>query len=483
MLEVQDRTARMQKRLNKKKANLYFAVILGVFVISLSIVILRNLLPGWDESVYISMGKYLYSMGKVGGWEIMRPIALPVLLGALWKTGLNPVYSAKALTLVLSSLSLFLVYLTGRELFGNVAALAASLFYAVTPVFFYHSTFALTAIPSTVFALLAIYLLAKRYSLFLAGIFAALAFLFRFPQGLFLVAILLTIAISSFRKPRLMLKKMIVCSLGFLAALIPFFLFNYISYSADVSFMGAILRPMLEASSQQANPFYPGSLLFYLLGLFKSNPLLLFSIAGVVWVFRKKEYNGAKLLALTSLLLFLVYFSFIISKQLRFALVFLPYLSLFAGLGFSWAFEHRKIRKIIMVLGILLLVIAVPVASYLAYNTIKQPPDYPIEKFYSYFNTNPVEGVVMTTVPQPMAYSDVKFKPLYYVPWTHFSELEENISAVMLVPSIFLCLEEDLDCIKRRETFFNDVRENSMAFSEKYNNKSHEIYIISKGGT
>src|SRR3989338_11534568 len=41
----------------------------------------------WDESVYIGMGKYLYSDGTIGLWEDLRPIFLPLILGALWEFG------------------------------------------------------------------------------------------------------------------------------------------------------------------------------------------------------------------------------------------------------------------------------------------------------------------------------------------------------------------------------------------------------------
>jgi hypothetical protein len=39
----------------------------------------------WDESVYVGLGKYLYSNGASGIYEPFRPILLPLVLGALWK--------------------------------------------------------------------------------------------------------------------------------------------------------------------------------------------------------------------------------------------------------------------------------------------------------------------------------------------------------------------------------------------------------------
>ena len=39
----------------------------------------------WDESVYMGMGKYIYSNGQIGLWEDIRPIVLPLILGLFWK--------------------------------------------------------------------------------------------------------------------------------------------------------------------------------------------------------------------------------------------------------------------------------------------------------------------------------------------------------------------------------------------------------------
>ena len=72
-------------------------------------------------------------------------------------------------------------------------------------------------------------------------------------------------------------------------------------------------------------------LLFYPGGLAAENPLLLLSLLGLVVIaLRKPRNSGAVLIPL---LVFLVYFTYIMNKQLRFALLFLPFVCIIAAYG------------------------------------------------------------------------------------------------------------------------------------------------------
>ena len=162
--------------------------ILAIFLLVRIIYALRVHTVIWDEAVYIGIGKYIYSLGGAGLWETIRPLGLPVILGFLWKLGANLIVAGEAVALVFSMLSILLVYLIGRNLFGKAAGIVAAAFFALTPVFFLYSSYILTEIPSTFFVLLAVYLYVCRNSAIGAGISSALAMLFRFPQGIALLA-------------------------------------------------------------------------------------------------------------------------------------------------------------------------------------------------------------------------------------------------------------------------------------------------------
>jgi len=74
------------------KDNYGIIILTGIFLlIRIFFLATRYHLPGWDESVYIGMGKYIYSHGAIGLWESIRPINLPLITGAFWAAGLNPI--------------------------------------------------------------------------------------------------------------------------------------------------------------------------------------------------------------------------------------------------------------------------------------------------------------------------------------------------------------------------------------------------------
>lgn len=470
----------MRKLIAGRGANFCLWVIVSVFVVAVVASVFRNHIAGWDESVYIGMGKYLFSFGKIGGWEIMRPVALPVLLGFMWKVGFNPVYSAKILAVVFSVVNILLVCLIGKRLFGELAGLVASLFLAITPVFFFNSSYGLTDISSTAFSLLAVYLLIRRSGYFLVGVLAGMAFLFRFPQGIFFAALLASIFIAKLKSPKVMLKRIFLCSAGFIAAGIPFLVFNYFMYRGDVVPLVAAFRPLIFALGEQGNPFYPGSLFFYPLELFKSNPLLVFSVVGLFCFLRKENCKLPKVLIFLALAFFLVYFSYIASKVLRFALVFLPYLCLFAGYGFGRAMDCRGARYVTVALLALAFIVGIPLAFYLvSFSNVLHTADHSITEFYSYFNDHPINGTVLITMPHPLAYSDMRFKPVYYLPEEPFSGWKGDVSAVMLTNSTFVCVEGDAECGKRTERFLSEVQNGTLVFSERYANKSFRIYLVS----
>jgi len=84
-------------------------IIILIFAFLSSISLFNYRLIWWDEAVYIGIGKYLYSNGTIGLFEQIRPLLLPVLLGAFWYIGLDPLISGRIMILLVS---LFTIYLT-----------------------------------------------------------------------------------------------------------------------------------------------------------------------------------------------------------------------------------------------------------------------------------------------------------------------------------------------------------------------------------
>jgi len=111
----------------------------------------------WDSAVYLSMGKYIFSFGKVGFWEYTRPVLWPIILGFFWKLGLNAVIIGRILELFFSLGIIYLTYLIANEIFNKRTALISSLILSFTPTFFFFGYRLYTSIPSAFLSLLAIY--------------------------------------------------------------------------------------------------------------------------------------------------------------------------------------------------------------------------------------------------------------------------------------------------------------------------------------
>ena len=177
----------------------------GLIILIVSLFVGTNLLYAqkfhnviWDEAVYLGIGKYLYSFGTVGLWEMIRPIGMPLIIGLFWKLGLPYVFMAELTEIGFSAGVIILTYLITKEFADDFAAATAAFIMAITPVFFLYTGYVLTGIPSTFFILLAFYLFLKD-KLAPAGVAAGLASLFRFPQGLFFGSFVgfFTVAIAS----------------------------------------------------------------------------------------------------------------------------------------------------------------------------------------------------------------------------------------------------------------------------------------------
>ena len=132
----------------EESAKLWFASIAVVGILALTHTILW-----WDEAVYMGMGKYLFSSGNIGFWEIVRPIGLPLILGLIWKSGLNYLFFSEFMVILFSIGNIILTYMIGKKAVNKKVGFIASLMLAITSVFFLYTNYILTEIPSTFFIL------------------------------------------------------------------------------------------------------------------------------------------------------------------------------------------------------------------------------------------------------------------------------------------------------------------------------------------
>lgn len=276
------------------------------------------------------MGKYVYSLGNAGLWEKSRPIVWPLMLGFLWKIGLDVVLFGRILEILFGSLCVLLTYVIGKKIFDEKTALLASAFLAISPAFFFFNGTMLTEIISTFFSLLGIYFFINKKYLG-SGAFFGTAFITRFLQLFVFIAIILVITIFD----RKNIKKYAKLIAGFIVATVPYLILNQIAYNNT-------LFPFLQQLFLSKNTgwlnYQPIS--YYFIELFKENFLYLFFIVGILLVLKGKGIN--KKIITFVLLLFFIFFNSINQKEMRFLIVLFPYMYLLVAFSIIYFIDKFK---------------------------------------------------------------------------------------------------------------------------------------------
>ncbi|MBW2976311.1 glycosyltransferase family 39 protein [Candidatus Woesearchaeota archaeon] len=451
----------------------------------------------WDEAVYLGMGKYLFSFGDIGFWEIVRPIGLPLILGLIWKSGLNYVFFSELASILFATGNLILVYLIGKKIFNKKVGLVASFILAITSVFFLYTNYILTGIPSTFFVLCGIYIYIIRNNMLLSGILCGTGALFRFPQALILISFILTFFISLLgnRDIKSFFKKAILFSSGFLFIHLPFLIFNYFFYNKETSKLWhSLFRPWILGAWAQFNPAesvisgtlgsYLYNIFYYAAQLLKENTLMVFIIPGLIFIFRKKLYKKESLnFVMITLFLYFFYFTCILNKQTRFLVIFLPYAALIGAYGFYQSFVHTdkdRLRILIVIfVSISLIGIISRDLNYYDWRVKEEPPI--VSDYYKFFAGKAVQGPILTTDPVPVAYADSKFIPFYFsvdLGYKIYMSNKDKAFAVIFSPESFYCAEEDGGCNKKLKELSNSIEnENELTFSEVYGDRAYYIYF------
>ncbi len=427
----------------------------------------------WDESVYIGIGKYIFSNGEIGLYEPIRPLALPLITGLLWKFGLDVIIASKIIMLLFSSGALIMVYKITKNIFDKRTANLSVLLLAFTPLFFSYSSTILTEIPSLFFALAALYFIMKN-KFVLSGIFASLSFLTKFPN-LILIAVLFFYMLIYRRR----LSDYVKFGLSFLILIMPYFVANYF-------LTGSFFRPLLLASKHGANVAYavkPAllSLFYYIIMPIKDNILFLFVFLGLFFYFKNGLYKdkNKNLLTIFTLIYFL-YFTYIPNKQLRFFLLFIPMFPIFASYGIINSFNFiRKIKiSYFRIISIAIISAFLLFSSlFIPYKDYKSLSEHKFDsgkaEYYDFFNSYDADAI-LTTDPVPAAYADKKFIPFYFFIYdennaTYVYEKEkDDADAAIFVPRSFAC------------ELFNDERCNAMVedLRGKLDNGGELIYNL-----
>jgi len=365
----------------------------------------------WDSSVYVGMGKYIYTYGEVGLFEDSRPLVWPLMLGFIWNLGLDIVFFGKLMVLLFGIGIVILTYLIAYQLFDKKIALISSLLIAFSPTFFLFNSVMFAGIPSTFFSMLGLYWFIKGNQS-LSGLFFGIAFMTRFFQILIIIPVYLFFIYVIYKK-KSTIKKFLISLLFFIIPLVPFLIFNFIVYNNPVypfqlqiymtQFTGWIFH----------QPFG-----FYFSNLVKENVLVLFSILGIIFIFRNEKFTKF-------IIPFIFLFAFILfnlseHKEIRFLLQIFPFLYILTSYGIVKFSDMFKTHKNIL-LFIIILIGIFQVTPNLRLNDY----DDKLDIFYNFVQNNDIIENIWISNPSFIVKTELKTDELIYYPLYNIEKMGE----------------------------------------------------------
>ncbi|MCH8067413.1 MAG: glycosyltransferase family 39 protein [Nanoarchaeota archaeon] len=406
----------------------------------------------WDSSVYIGMGKYIYSFGEIGLYEDSRPLVWPMILGSFWKLGLDVIFFGKLMVLLFGIGVIILTYLVAYELFDKKIALISSFLLAFNPTFFFFNSIMFAGIPSIFFSLSGIYLFIRgKYSL--AGFLLGIAFMTRFFQIFIALPVYLFFIYLVYKK-RATLRKFFISILFFIIPVTPYLILNLILYNNP--FYSFLLQAWMTKFTgwifyQQFN--------FYFLNLIKDNALVLFSILGIIFIFKNEKF-GKFIIPIVFLLAFIPY-NFSQHKEMRFLLSILPFLYILASYGivkFSSLFKKNKniLLLLILIIGIFQVTPKLRLNDY----------DDKLGPFYDFVQNNEIEDGIWISNPSFIANTELKSDELIYYPLYNTkkmielqNKLEEAKYVLINTCDIMPCPPWEGSCNQEHDNFIDLLKE------------------------
>jgi 4-amino-4-deoxy-L-arabinose transferase-like glycosyltransferase len=337
-----------------------FEIILFIILIS-SIIVYAKFLSidsVWpDEAFYVWAGhKTSQDITAFGQTEIVKTISyVPLLITAFFNLFLDSFTAAKVMVMLFSIIGIIGIYYIGSQLKNKFVGLMAASFMAFNPLYMFLGTRALTDVPiSTMMVLVFICLFEyeKNKNMLwgtLLGVSSVLCF-FTKSSGIIIFPVLLLYFVFT-RKTKILQE---FKNRGFIAGisimiscLSTFFLYNVIRF-------GTIL-PGGSLSNYVSSYFFGHGFEYYILSFpdIISWFLLLFFIIGIVFALlntKIPKFLAIMLWFITGL----VIFSIVGEKDARYLTPILPAAFLFVGYGFEKLCINKKVRYLLIVVGIIL---------------------------------------------------------------------------------------------------------------------------------
>ena len=370
--KIEERKIKAKNWLRNKNNLLVLAVLLFAVSIRFYYFLLTKTQPlWWDELAYGSLAKnqvyHLWdSYGFIQHETLIRPPAFPFLWSLLVRVGFGEVGSRFILEFLPSILSVFFVYMAGKELYNRKVGIIASAIFSVLWVHLFYTLRFLTDIPTLPFLFLSIYYFIKsqktdfnsKYfgiSLFLLTLATAI----RYPVGIVFLAYLITLIAT---RKFYLLKNPKFWKSGILgiSPILLFFVYNLITAGNifPALFGGTYLRPGEEAGKPIAwnvlnlipiylkTPFF----ILFLIGL----AIMLFELVLGFDVINKKTRLQSHLVVILTIALILSFFIFFTrAAEDRWLLQTSLSMAIIAALGLDYVHNIvKKYSKLVAFLGV-----------------------------------------------------------------------------------------------------------------------------------
>ncbi len=436
-------------------------IILAAFLARLYFLVYHGI-AWWDSSVYIGLGKYIFSGGAVGVNEAFRPILWPLILGFVWKIGINPLIFGMVFDLILNLASIYLVYIIAKKIINRKAAMFAAILMAISPALVFYSSKALTENLAIVLILLSVYFMIEKKYVH-AGLFAGISVLARYPNGLMLPSLILFVLIFGRGGWKFKLKDSFRIAEGFVIPIFALLLYNLISF-------GNVFYQFTEAQKAiaQAGAFFPEPWFYYFSAIMAECFLsvLFFYSKYLAW----KEKNRNIWLMGIIFLVFFIYYSTVDRKEIRYLMVVLPMLYIPVAYALENLYYKRLFGKHVAKYVIISLVVLFAVSSFFAAKSLQ-------DQFYrpetgdvmnNFYNSAALVGKdVISSSPVPAAYMDLKLTLME--PEVFYKYVNMSSNYYLFYTCDFFC--SDASCTENRKAFLNIIKnKRTLVYGKKEEN-------------
>ncbi|MBI2129012.1 glycosyltransferase family 39 protein [Candidatus Woesearchaeota archaeon] len=282
----------------------------------------------WDENVYL--GNARSHIAQSNFTEDFRFPLLEYIIAFFWFFTGESIFAAKLIILFFTLATIYVFYLIAQENFEHKHALFITALFSISPLMIEWGSKVYTEIPALFFLVLSFYFILKQKNHFIliAGILSGLSFLAKFPNALFGLAVA---AFFIFFKEY---KKLIYFSIGSIIALLPWLIYNFITYKNPL--WDLMMQMSVIAQYTVNEPIMLQIANFFVV----MAALSVFLPFGIYPLIRKRKENW--IVIFYTIVFFAYYLFFVRLKFSRYYLADLAFLYIICYAGFLFLMKQIK---------------------------------------------------------------------------------------------------------------------------------------------